>query len=283
MGTIGQMVDTVISEAYGHTQTVDVDTYLLAPVTATDTEFAVASAANFSRGIVQVEFELFQVDSVDRSLNRLQCGHVMGRGVRGTTAASHAAGVRVTMNPTISRQAALRAIEDALKERSGLFRVASATHTISAADPSYSVPADCDILDVSWLPPGPGGNWQPCRRWRHDRVGSLLYVFDSMTPGRTLRVSYATVPTVPALGAEFSTSGLPSSCEDVIRLGALWRLMTTLETFTLMPQAAEASTRVQQPRRLQVAQYVYQLYLQRLSTEVAELNRANPIRSHYGG
>ena len=72
----------------------------------------------------------------------------------------------------------------------------------------------------------------------------------------------------------------------MIRFGAAWRLISFLEPMSLLRQSAEADAMDRQitpGSRLRVAQYLYQMYRQRLEEEVASLQCKYPIRSHYGG
>lgn len=285
MGTIRELVDAVVAEVYGYTQTIETNSYLTAPVSAADTEFLLADASNFSRGIVQVGDELVLVDLVDRGGNKLTCGTVSSRGLRGTTAASHAAGERVLMSPVVPRAQALSAVKEILRSSGGLFVVATHTFTASAAQRGYDLPAGVDdILSVSWQQPGPGQNWTKVRRWAHDRHNGQLVLSGSVLPGRTVRAVYSAPPTIPGVDDDFTDTGLPESCLDVVKLGAAWKVTSHLEPFTLMPNTAEADAmgRGKSPgTRISVARYLYQLYQVRLQEEVTALQNAHPITVHW--
>lgn len=286
MTTIAQLAEAVVAEVYGYTQTVDVNTYLTVAATSFDVEFTVADARNFSRGIVQVGEELILIDTVDRTNNRLTCGDISGRGIRGTTAAGHSPGVRVLMAPVIPIAQALSAVREILRSAAGLFAVDTTTFPAVAAQEGYDLPAGTDgILEVAWQPPGPSDKWIRLRRWRFDRIANQIVIGSAVMPGRSIRVAYTKPVTVPADSAEFTTSGLPESCLDVVRLGAAWKVVSFLEPYTLMPNTAagEAMDRNKTSgNRLSVARYLYQLYQVRLSEEVAELQRRYPIHTHFG-
>ena len=286
MTTIGVLADEALGELYGHSQTVDSTTYLSSAMDTDDLTVVVASAGAFSRGLVQVGNELLIVDSVDRGTNTLSLGTIAGRGVRGTTVSAHAVGELVTMAPTIPRSSAIRAIGEIIRSASGLFAVGSLEITfVDPATYGYTVPSDVvTVLDVSWMPPM-GNAWLPVRKWEHDRYANLVVLGGSILPGATVRVHYTKAPTVPAEGAEFTTSGLPQACEDVVRLGAAWKLSSFLEPQSLMAQGAEADRmgRASYPAtRIRVSQYFYQVYQSRLAEERQALAVRYPTTAHYG-
>ena len=286
MATLGTLVDSVISEVYGYTATVDPSTYLTVAVDTSAQQFSVASVANFSRGIVQIGDELILIDSVDRDANVLYAGDIRGRGIRGSTVSAHPAGELVLMSPTIPRWAAIKAVRDTLSASSGLFAVQTVTFPFLAVQATYDLPQDTqDVLAVQWLPPGPSGKWITITRWTFDRVGNQIVIGSPVQPGRTVRVLVAKAPVFTALDQEFTTTGLPASCAEVIRLGAAWRVVSFLEPFALMPQSAEADAMDRQTTpgsRIRVAQYFAQMYQLRLTEEINELQRRYPTRIHYG-
>ena len=283
--TIGALVDSALAEVMGYTQLVDTETYLTAPATATDLSLTVASAANFSRGIVQIGDELLVVDTVDRDNGVLGLGSVAGRGVRGSTAATHAIGDRVVMSPSVPRSFAVRAVEETIRASGGLFAVGTTTFAYAPATIGYALPAGVKtVLSVAWYPPT-GNVWVPMRRWSHDKVAGMLILGEAVSPGADVRVQYAASPTVPTQAQDFSVTGLPDSCIDVIRYGAAWKLTNFLEPASLLAQGAEPDANKRQGQggmRMRVAGYFYQLYRTRLEEEVRSLQEDYPIRIHYG-
>lgn len=286
MALMSNITDAALAEAYGYAQTVDATTYLLADIGTNDVRIEVANASGFSRGLVQVDDELMIVDEVDRASNSLILRFASGRGVRSTTAAAHSIGALVTMAPSIPRHQAVMAVEEAIRGASGLFRVATTTVQAVGSQGAYTLPADAKtILDAQWYPPGPSDEWIPLRRYRHDKYAQQIVIHDGVAPGCDIRITYAADPIVPAQGQDFSASGLPDSCIDVIRLGAIWRIVSFLEPYGLLAKSAEmeAMDRQKTPgARLRVSQYYYGLYQQRLMQEVGSLQSAYPIRVSFG-
>lgn len=286
MTTIGELADAALAEVYGYTGTAEATTYLTVGIDADDLSITVASATNFSRGLVQVGDELLIVDAVDRDTQVLTLGTVQGRGVRGTAAVAHSVGDRVTMAPVIPRSSAVRAVQETIRSSNGLFAVGSTTVTPNTFIIGYDLPAEAvGVLNVSWLPPL-GEAWVPVRRWTHDKFNQQILLGGNVLPGCDVRVVYMTSPVVPANQSDdFTDSGLPESCADVIRLGAAWRLTSFLEPNTLLPHSAEADAMkrgVYPTQRIKVSQYYWQLYRARLDEEIAEMQTRYPIRAHYG-
>jgi len=189
----------------------------------------------------------------------------------------------VTMSPTVPRSQAVRAVVDTIAT-CGLFRVESEQFTFRAAQSAYDLPEQAtDILDVSWLPVGPGLNWAPVRRWRHDKYANQIVVADGITSGQPLRVTYAADP-LPVADpvAEFTDTGLEDRAVDAIRFGAAWRISSFLEpsALTAVRAEAEAMDRGKNPgSRLRGSQYYYQMYRQRVAEELADLQRRYPVRT----
>lgn len=286
MVAMSNITDAALAEAYGYAQTVDTTTYLSAAINATDLVITVADAGRFSRGMVQVGDELLMVDEVDRTANTLTVGSVAGRGIRGTAADSHAIGDLVTMSPSIPRHQAVVAVEEAIRGADGLFRVAEVDIVAQSAQSAYTLPGEAkSILNAQWLPPGPSDEWLALRRYRHDKYSGQIIVHDNPLPGRTIKVTYTADPLVPTQAQDFSVSGLPDSCSDVIRLGAIWRIVSFLEPYNLLAKSAEmeAMDRQKTPgNRLRVSQYYYGLYQQRLMQEIGSLQSDYPIRVTFG-
>jgi len=287
MSTLGQLAEAARSEVYGYTATIEPTTYLSGVLPSTADKVYVVSAAQFSRGIVEVGDELLMIDEVDRDNDILSLSSVKGRGILSTTAQSWPVGTKVTMSPMIPVHAARRAISEALRADSGLFVVKEATFTYVAAQSAYTLPADWEnVLSVQWKAIGPSEVWVPVRRWTADRFSDSLVLGESPVPGQTVRVRYSTQPTVGGPDDDFSVTGLPTACEDVIRWSAAWRLSSMLEPFNLGPVRAEAATAVKPDSpssRLRVAQYFYQMYQQRLMEEVRSLQNRWPVRVHFTG
>ena len=287
MTSMNGLVDAVLSEVYGFSSTVDTETYLTTSVDTDDLQFRVADASRFSVGIIQIEDELILLDGADRDADELSCGNISSRGVRGTTVASHAVGARVTMSPSIPRVQAKNAVLQTLSSSTGLFAVGSTSFTFSPAVGGYTIPSEAKfILSASWKPSGPSNIYTEIRNLRHDKFNHQVNILEGVQPGRTVYIQYAKDPdTSISWNADFTSTGLPASCEDVIRFGAAWRLCSFLEPMSLLGQTAEADAMDRQNTpgsRIRVGQYLYQMYKSREAEEVRNLQEIYPVRVRTG-
>jgi hypothetical protein len=176
---------------------------------------------------------------------------------------------------------------EALRANSGLFTVAEIVFPYRSTVNAYALPSDCkDVLNVAWLPPGPDKVWHPIRRWSADRYSRLLVLGEAPVAGHNVRVTFSTDPTVPGMGEDFSETGLPDSCIDVIRWSAAWRMTAFLEPYSIVTRSAESDARDRQNgtgNKLRASQYLYGLYQQRLAEEIASLQQMWPVKMHWVG
>ena len=173
--------------------------------------------SGMSTGLMEVGDELVYVQNLNRST-----GVVTGalRGWRGTTPAAHASGTLVRSNPKYPRVAVSKAINQAiLAVWPQLFAVGTATFTAAWSQPVYALPDADSIIRVTWRDTSTTLD-VPCMSWRFDKQAARISVGDAM-PGSTLTVTYSTRPAVLTSGQEFTVSGLPAFCEEVILSGLL--------------------------------------------------------------
>jgi hypothetical protein len=273
----------------------DQATYLQQSATADALSLTVADTTALSRGLLEIEDELIQVDTIDAGSSTLIIPPY-GRGFRSTTAAAHAAGTRVVSSPMFPRFLVKQSINDAIQGVfPDLYGTASTEFAFSAAVTTYGLPVGADdIIHLSWQQIGPSQEWAPIRRFRVDKnadttlfpSGVTVSLYDMIVPGRTVRVTYTKQPTVLANNTDvFSTvTGLPSSCEDVIRLGAAYRLVPYFDAAHLAGMSAEADFSANMRPTggaTQMGKYLLQLYQIRLAEEARKLQNVFPNRSYY--
>lgn len=288
MTTLSDIAEAARAEVYGYTVTQEPVTYLTAPLPEDGLAISVVTANGFSRGIVQVDSELLMVEAVDRPSNTMHLTSLNGRGIRSTSSSSHPIGATVTMSPVIPKAMAQEAVAEALRADSGLFAVSQIVFPYVSTRNSYPLPSDFrEVLSLQWLPPGPDLVWQPIRRWSADRYSGALLVGEAPVPGHSVRVTYSKDPIVPDhMSADFTDTGLPYSCVDVIRWSAAWRLVSFLEPYTVVTRSAESDARDRQNgtgNKLRAAQYLLGMYQTRLDEEVRNLQRMYPSRVHFSG
>jgi hypothetical protein len=303
-------MDEIQINLAGYTYQQDRATHLTSAVSTltspstSPTVLSLGSTENLGKGVVEIDEELMWVDSFDRVANTATVSPY-GRGYLGTTAATHTADTKVTISPTFPRYVIKKAINDTINAvGSSIFAVNVTTFTFNAAQTTYDFDGlnIQNILSIMWQSVGPSLEWIPVRRWSWDSkadatafgaTSQTVTIGDYITPGRTVKVVYATDPvsfsdlaTVALTNAQvFETiSGLPSSCKDVIVLGASYRLLTYLDparAAQVSPQADETDSKRPYGASQTATKQLYALYTQRLNEETQRQQTAYPIRVHY--
>lgn len=295
MTTFKQMVDETMLNLAGFGMRHDPVTYITGSLSSSATSTTIADTESIGKGVIEIDDELIYVSSFDRATGVVNIPP-FGRGFAGTTAATHAANAMVTINPTYTRQAVKKALNDTvLAVFPDLFGVASHTFTYSPAVTTYSLPAAVQsVLAVSYQAIGSSQEWRPVRGWRVDPMadttafptGNTITLTSVVEPGRTVRVTYTTEPAVMAVDADVFTTvtGLPESCRDVITFGAAYRLLSFVDsgrTQFMAPEALAQSAGIQSGSATNSAKYVYALFQQRLQEEKRKLQEKFPVRIHF--
>jgi len=297
MTTLSSMTSEVSRKLAGYTLRQDRQTYLTADVSTTDLTITVKSATNISNGVIEIGNELIYVESYDRNTGVLTIPPY-GRGYDGTQVSNHAENSKVIISPTFPSLDIKNAInETILSVFPGVYATGSHTFTFSAARTTYPLPNEVEnVIAVSYEEIGPSKEWAPIRAWRVDPMSNLdsfdsnnsLSIYSGVQPGRTIQVYYSAQPSVMEnLSDDFeSTTGLNSSCKDLIILGAAYRLVSFIDPGRLTFGSAESDQNSQIAGRSygagsNAAKYLLALYQQRLREETDKLQGRNPIRVHY--
>ena len=293
--TLANLVDEVLLNLNGYTMRQDRTTHLTADINSSALVLNLGSVTNIGKGVVEIDDELIWIDTYDR-VSSSATAAPYGRGYQGSSADGHTINTKVTISPTFPRISIKRAINDTIRAVfPQLYGVDRTTFSLTATQSTYSLPAAVDtVLGVSWDTPGPTGEWMPVKQWRHDPManatayvsGQTISVYDRITPGRTVQVTYSKEPTVLSNSNDvFETvTGLPSSAKDVIVYGASYRLASFIDpgrlTFT-SAEADQADTKIQFGSGSNAARFMLALYQQRLTEEAGKLRDQFPVRIHY--
>ena len=295
MSTFSQLVDQTLMHLHGYTTMQDVATHLTADVSASATTLNINDTTAISRGVIEIGDELIWVDNVNTQTGAITIPPY-GRGYRGTAAVAHLNGDRVVSSPLFPRKIVADTINDAIiSVYPELFAVGETTITYSSAVVAYELPAGAlDVLQISWQTTGPSKEWMPVRRMRVDKhaptsefaSGVTVNIYDQIVPGRPVRIVYTKEPSALVNPSdEFTTvTGLPRSCEDLIRLGASFRLVPFFDSPHLSGSSAEADFAGQQRgigSSAQLSRYLLQMYQLRLAEEQKGLQSVFPVRSYY--
>jgi hypothetical protein len=298
MSTLNEMVSEIRSNLQGYTLRQDRISYVANPagLTTTSTQITIGSSSNLAKGIIEVDDELIWIDSFDKANSVLNVIPGFGRGYQGTTPSPHAQYAQITLAPTFPRVSIKKAINDTIN---GLFpnlwAVSSYTFTFNASVTTYALPDDVEsILYLSWQTTGSSQEWLPINRWRADgmanaatfNTNNTVSIYDNIQPGRTVQVWYTSVPnTLDANTDDFAdVTGLPQSCQDVVTLGAAYKLLSFLDPGRINLSSAEADnadSKIPSTAGVASSRYIFALYQQRLNEEALKLKDRFPIRIHY--
>ena len=294
MTLFSDLIDETALALTGYTSRQDQATFLTADLSATATTFTVADGTVLTRGIVEIDEELIWVDSFDRTTNTATIPPY-GRGFRDTTPVPHTAGTRVTITPSFPRAMIRKDINEAIDAiYPDLFGVYYTTFSFIAARTTYQLPQEAiDALAVSWQTIGPSLEWLPVRHYRIDRTanplawnsGKTISISDGIIPGRTVQVVYTKKPSqLQNDNDDFTMTGLPDSCREVIILGAAYRSAAYIDMGRIPAITAEADAQQQSNpvgSATNMSRYFYQMYQQRLQVEVRRQQEQYPPRTHY--
>jgi len=295
MTTFNEMIDDTLIHLTGFSTFQDQATHLTSNITAGDTQIIVADPTAVSRGLIEIGTELIQVDSVNTSTGTLTIPPY-GRGYRSTTATTHSSGERVVSSPMFPRSTVKKAINDTIKSvYPELFAVGSVEFPFQPSITAYSLPAGAlDVLQIKYQSIGPSKEWLPVRRYEVDKHASTteftngvaVNVYEGIIPGRPIRITFTKEPSELVNNSDVFTTvtGLPSSCEDLVRFGAAYRLVPFFESARLSGQSAESDfggANRQPGGASQLSKFLLQMYQIRLAEETKGLQSVFPIRSHY--
>jgi len=115
---------------------------------------------------------------------------------------------------------------------------------------------------------------------------NTVNIYENIQPGRTVQVYYTTTPnTLDSDTDDFAdVTGLPNSCQDVITLGASYKLLSYIDAGRINLSSAEADlndSKIPSTAGVSSSRYIYALYQQRLNEEAMKLQDKFPIRIHY--
>jgi hypothetical protein len=284
MATLNQLTEQTLGEMNGYVRNQESVTIALNVTDNDDLSIAVDDASAISKGIIEIDDELLYVKKSIAASGTLSilgtASNPIGRGWRGTTATSHVSGSVVRNNPLFPRTQVQRAILETIKGMNFPV-IANETFTFNGSDYSYVMPDSLvNVTGVSWELPDPTGVWALIKRWRIDKnyldsgtTKQALILNEAPMSGAYVRVQYTKYPTAITANQELTVSGLPASCEDVVRLGAMYRLLSTVDPGKVIATSVSADV-LDQPvsagASTTAAKYLFQLYSVRLAEEVAK-------------
>lgn len=241
---------------------------------------------------ISVDLEVFTVFDVD-----VAGKSVTVRGSQfGSTAADHATGAFVTVNPEFTDFSILRELNNTARDlsASGLYRVKTVERTYDAAIQGYDLAADAEgLLAISYDEPGPAELWPniPVQKAAIKRdmdtgvfaSGVAVVLYEEAHPGRAVRFTYkAPYGTSSAITDDVSTTfGIHDSATDLLSLGAAMRLTGTQEVkrnLTGTQSDTRRMSEVPPGANVGAARWLASEYSRRKITEMSRLAREYPLR-----
>lgn len=189
--------------------------------------------------VISVDLETMYVWSADEAAMTA----TVQRGFQGSTAATHASGAIVTVNPKFPDFSVFQALNAEINDISGdLFQVATKTFTYVAGQQGYDLANTSDpiaALDGSYDYPGISQDW-PTLRWYEIRRNANTTSFPSgfaiimkapAYPGREVRIVYSAAlsPLTSLSDDVLAVTGLDVGSHDIPPLGAAVRLQGVRE------------------------------------------------------
>lgn len=295
MTTLAQMTDQVISDLSSYVRTQDALTTLTATMTNSVLEMTVDDVTVVSKGLVEIGDELVYVKrTVPAESKALLLPGT--RGFKGSTAATHAVDDLVRNNPTFPRTAVQRAINETVQAVE-LYALSKYDFEFDGSTLTYPLPVGCsDVVGVTTEVMDSTGRWPEITHFRLDpnywgdadtEARMAIELLEFPTPGNTVRVQYLDTATPMATSAStFASTGLPASSIDMIRFGAMWRLVATLDPGKLIatsPSADAQDAAVPVGKGADASRYLFQLYSARLAEEKAKQADLFSKTIHYQG
>lgn len=278
MSTLTQMVDQVLADMNAYVRTQDSLTTLVNSLDAVALSTTVVDPSAVAKGLIEIDEELLYVNRVNQTTAVVDI-IPGGRGWQNSTAATHAGSAIVRNNPLFPRVAVKRALNDTITTLN-LYAVRKYDFTFDGTTLIYELPTDCvDVTSVSYQTLDSTGRWPTIMNWRPDqnywpngataaRFG--IELLECPPAGRIVRVQYLAQGAAITSGQDFTLSGLPATAEDLVRLGAMWRLMATVDPGRLLQTSPTADSQDQPAavgRASDVSKYIYQLFQARLAEE----------------
>lgn len=264
----------------------------LTDTTGATVSFAYGLGSIQEGAVIAVDLEVMHVWSVDANAGTA----TVERGQYGSTAATHALGAIVNVNPKWSKFSILNALNDELSSlaSAGLFKMNTVEVTYSSAAAGYDLTGVTNLesiyaVEAKYL--GLAGDWVPIRRYQLGRdqdttdfpSGFSLTLLEGGQPGQPVRVLYKSRFTaLTDLTTNVTVTNLPASAYDIPPWGAAARLATPFEVgrndITTQGNTRRAEE-VPPGAVARSAAYLWQTRRDRLSEEMTELRRRYPFRS----
>jgi len=289
MSTVGTVVDRTVRQLLSGTVEERNKTAAAVNATATTIPFLYDMGGLRAGSVFQLDSELFYVWDVSTGAKTA----TVERGWNGTTAAAHASGSIAVVNPKFPRAQILEAINAELDDLSspmnGLFQVKSLEVNYSGQWSMVNLPTTDKIIDlISVSLRYLATDYPTIRKVRLIRdlpnddfnSGYALRLDEQVRAGRMHIVYKAPFANVTSESQNIQNiAGLPSSCEDILIMGAQIRLVNPREIKRNFTESQGDTRRAEEVGTGAVANSINNLMRMRrdrITSEAAKLNRQYP-------
>jgi len=289
MSTVGTVIDRTLRQLMSGT--IEERNKVSTAVSATETSVSALYDLNGIRpgGIIQIDTELMYVWEISAGSKSM----TVERGWNGTTAAAHAANAIITVDPKFPRAQILEAVnaelDDLASPMNGLFQIKSMELNYNGTDIMVNLPITDKIIDlisvsVRYL----STDYPKIRRCRLIRdlpnddfnSGYAIRFDEAVDSGRMIVVYKTPFINVTTESQNLQNiAGIPSTCEDILIMGAQIRLISPREIKRNFTESQGDTRRADEVPSGAVSNSITNLLRMRrdrITSEAAKLKRQYP-------
>jgi hypothetical protein len=289
MATVGTVIDRTLRQLMSGT--VEERNKVALVVTAADTSITFLYDLGGIRpgGVIQIDSELLYVWEINSGAKSI----TVERGWNGTTAAAHAIGAVATIDPKFPRAQILEAInaelDDLASPVNGLFQIKTLEFNYNGVWSMVNLPTTDKIIDlVSVSLRYLATDYPKIRRCRLIRdlpnddfnAGYALRFDEQVRSGRMIVVYKTPFINVTTESQNLqNVAGIPSSCEDILMMGAQIRLVSPREVKRNFTESQGDTRRAEEVPSGSISNSInniIRMRRDRITAEAAKLTRQYP-------
>lgn len=289
MSTVGTVIDRTVRQLMSGTVEERNKTVSAITATATSVSFQYDLGGMRPGGVIQIDNELMYVWEISAGAKSV----TVERGWNGTTAAAHIASSIATVDPKFPRAQILEAInaelDDLASPMNGLFQIKTMEMNYNGSDIMVNLPTTDKIIDlISVSVRFISTDYPKIRRVRLIRdlpsddfnSGCAIRFDEEVRAGRMVVVYKTPFVNVTTDAQNIQNiSGLPTSCEDILIMGAQIRLVSPREVKRNFTESQGDTRRAEEVPSGSVSNSITNLLRMRrdrITSEAAKLARQYP-------
>jgi hypothetical protein len=289
MSTVGTVIDRTVRQLMSGTVEERNKTVSAITATATSVSFQYDLGGMRPGGVIQIDNELMYVWEISAGAKSV----TVERGWNGTTAAAHVASSIATVDPKFPRAQILEAInaelDDLASPMNGLFQIKTMEMNYNGSDIMVNLPTTDKIIDlISVSVRFISTDYPKIRRVRLIRdlpsddfnSGCAIRFDEEVRAGRMVVVYKTPFVNVTTDAQNIQNiAGLPTSCEDILIMGAQIRLVSPREVKRNFTESQGDTRRAEEVPSGSVSNSITNLLRMRrdrITSEAAKLARQYP-------